>query len=180
MFQRKLWGKKWLNFLLKESKMAMYPCDPKCWPFYIYVALLVLSLASTAAGPGYIDQDKDGVIVRTKINKTQVILSTAVWGALWSWLLYYLCGKCHTGWAWTVLLLPFIVIIGLLVLLGISAVVVGKTAEEPMADESIGGGEIDRQCAHQAEHACGPNDMSSGPGTCYSKAYAACMAMKKA
>lgn len=157
--------------------MAKFACSPKCWPLYIYVALLVISLATTAFGPDYVDEHKDGVVIRKKINKPRVLVTTAVWGTLWSYLLYYLCGKCHEGWAWVVLFLPLVVFTGLVILLGLSAYIVHKDNKEhgTVPDGDVA---IDRNCALQAEHHCAP-DMSSGPGTCYSKAYAVCMAMKK-
>jgi len=88
-------------------------CAGNCWPLIIYITLVVIQLITIIFGEGSVVKVNGK---EEKLNKTQTALATLVWGALWAYLIYYLCKHCHNNWAWAVLFLPVILAIGIIVL----------------------------------------------------------------
>jgi uncharacterized membrane protein YbhN (UPF0104 family) len=85
-----------------------------CFPVIIYMFLSVLSIISA--------------FYKKRTVQIVQIVQMIIFNLLWGSLLYYLCAKCHNGWAWFILLLPVILIIIIYVILVM--VVVTKNENE--------------------------------------------------
>lgn len=73
-------------------------CSGWCTPLIIYIVFSVVGAAMMLYN-----------IVRMPRNQPMcnVILSFA-WTAFWGYVMYDVCMRCRTGWAWVILLLPFL------------------------------------------------------------------------
>ncbi len=85
-----------------------------CWPLIVYLILTIPGIIATMFGSASLSQ---------RIGATLV---SAVFVVLWSWLLWELCKRCHSGVAWFLVLLPFIIVIGIILALVIASALVGK------------------------------------------------------
>lgn len=81
-----------------------------CLPLVVFIVLEVISLALTwkAASEDYPSR-------KMAMNAMAVRLVMAV---LWGFLIYELCKRGHTGWAWVVVFLPLILTLLFVVLAG--------------------------------------------------------------
>ncbi len=108
-------------------------CEGWCLPAIIYVVLAVISLLLALLGDFTQYSEDDAYKARLAI-----FIFHFVWVIFWTWILYSLCSYCHEGWAWFILLLPFI--IGLAVLAFgtalILGMVVGESAKKGFTGES--------------------------------------------
>ncbi len=72
-----------------------------CYPMFIYLVLAVPGIVGSFFTP----QTK-------KANPQQKLagaVAGALWVALWAFLMWELCKRCHRGWAWVMLLAPLII-----------------------------------------------------------------------
>ena len=101
-----------------------------CWPFIIYIVLSIIGFISNI----YLVFSNSGSTKKMSTGQgLAYLIFKLIFYIFFGWLIYYLCKKGHTGWAWVVLLLPmilsFIFIIfffGLLGAFGIGAAVGGN------------------------------------------------------
>lgn len=86
----------------------MENCTGWCTPLYVQFALYIFSIISivfSATGQ------------TSPSGKTKHAIVVTIVYALLGWLIFYLCKTCRNGWAWFVVLAPFILIIVLIVLI---------------------------------------------------------------
>lgn len=86
-------------------------CDGWCAPAIIYVILAVIGISLTFL--------REAVTEEEQSKKMTTIGTQIVFAILWTCLLYWLCYLCHPGWAWFILLGPFLIGLALLFLLGL-------------------------------------------------------------
>tara|TARA_Y100000389_G_C17323972_1_gene444530 strand:- start:173 stop:484 length:312 start_codon:yes stop_codon:yes gene_type:complete len=96
----------------------MKPCYKSGWclPVIIYIFLSVLSILGTIIGMATNDTYKN----KSVGLKILPVLTQVVWICLWTFVMFRLCCRDNTGWAWFVLLLPIIVGVVIGVSIGIS------------------------------------------------------------
>jgi F0F1-type ATP synthase assembly protein I len=113
------------------------------------MAIVLIAIAAVVLGPNEVSyyDEKTKKEVTEKVNKPMSVLSALVSGAIWSLIIYFLCKYCHNKWAWFILLLPIIIIIGALIVLGAAGLLIwlkqasafhGLTpAHENISDEEV-------------------------------------------
>lgn len=75
-------------------------CSGWCIPLYIYLAFSFIGLALAASGVNKYNDVYN--------NDYSVIFIGILFKLLWAFAIYYLCQSCKEGWAWAMLLLPFV------------------------------------------------------------------------
>ena len=73
-----------------------------CWPFIIYVVLGLIAMIANL----YLLFTSKKVTIGSGVV---YVIFKLLFFLFFGWLIYYLCKKGHTGWAWVVLLLPLII-----------------------------------------------------------------------
>lgn len=81
-------------------------CNPWCTPFIIYLVISTLSILFTLLMPNTSDED-EATFVGSKITG---LLVQIIFILFWSMIYYYLCYTCNKGWAWFLLLFPYLLI----------------------------------------------------------------------
>ena len=91
------------NSLTTNTIHAKY-CSGWCVPTVIYAILAIISILINLfqAPPENIDRDQ---YIKYKLRN---LLVQVVVASLWTLLMYWLCSNCHEGWAWFLLLVPFL------------------------------------------------------------------------
>jgi cell division protein FtsW (lipid II flippase) len=74
-------------------------CSGWCWPLIIYVIIVAISFISIFVS-GMDNTMKDGGLIWN-----------IVWALIFGFILWILCKNCKDGWAWILLLLPFIIML---------------------------------------------------------------------
>lgn len=98
---------------LFSALMPKGTCTAYSWPFIIYGVLALLSIIMVIVGPSTREMP-DGTVV--SIDKPKVVIQSTIVSLLWLYLIAYLSVKCRNKWAWFVLFLPLVMLIGLVVL----------------------------------------------------------------
>jgi hypothetical protein len=107
----------------QRANLLKGDCSGWCWPLYLYIALSILQLLTIPMMKVYDPTTKTYTSAPVAV-KVRYMLLSAVWNLFVGFLMYYLCSKCHSGWAWFILLLPIIfnVILVIMILVAVLAV----------------------------------------------------------
>jgi len=106
-------------------------CSGWCLPLIIYIVLSVLALAGILSMSTHVTAD--GTVVHIPMSvRLQYFVVALVFYTLIAWLMYFLCSRCHAGWSWFILLLPFILAAIIAVAMFAGIVHVANSATRPV------------------------------------------------
>ena len=119
-------------------------CQAWCTPLILYIVITAIGLL--------------GMLKSKAANKTNQLVTSFIWAAFWSFVMYTLCKNCREGWAWALFLVPFILwIIMAAFVLGVLATKVKGCVTHP------NGG---CQCELMLDSECKGEVVSSCKGYC--------------